>query len=198
MSDSSNLELFKARIVDSLKTGPSGTPLTADSWSGFALVTKEGGSEYYSASLKVERTYVPSSIKPIFQRQSVNGFKMHSCEMITALFQGTIYRIQILYTLATATQRVVPSVSGALPASPPTYASLYSRTNSESASQSDDVEFPQINVASALTPQALQQLELQLQRIKLCAGCSFRRFYTSQDPDRRFYPCSICEKQILQ
>jgi len=198
MSDSSNLEFFKARIVDSLKMGPSGTPLTADSWSGFALVIKEGGSEYYSASLKVERTYVPSSIKPIFQRQSVNGFKMHSCEMITALFQGTIYRIQLLYTLANATQRVVPLVVEAPLASPPTYASLYSRTNSESTSQSDEVVFPEINVASALTPRTLQQLELQLQRIKLCAGCSFRRFYTSQDPHRRFYPCSICEKQILQ
>lgn len=98
----SELQHFKQCVLDGVTLGHDDSVLTESSWSGFALVEKEGGSLLFSASLKIPVPGDPKSIKPIYQKQPISGFVFHSIEGIQALFnQDIIYRTQLIYKKST-------------------------------------------------------------------------------------------------
>jgi len=96
------LTRFKKAVLNGIVKGASGKPLTEESWSGFAEVTREGGTIFYSASLKEPIIGDPKDVKAAFQKQPLSGFTLQSVEAIMALFQDQlISRTQLIFKRVT-------------------------------------------------------------------------------------------------
>jgi hypothetical protein len=90
------LEQFKDEVLYFVKQTSTGTPITDDSWSGFAMVVDEDDRKTFSASLKFE-TLNLTEAKAFYSKIELPDFKFIGVDSITALFNGTILRTQLVY-----------------------------------------------------------------------------------------------------
>nr|QJI53782.1 MAG: hypothetical protein [Hepeviridae sp.]QJI53790.1 MAG: hypothetical protein [Hepeviridae sp.] len=94
----SDLAQFRSVVLSSITKDQNGAPLTESDWSGFAQITREGGSIVFSASLKTSVNGDPSRVKPAFQKQPLSGFTLQSLEALQALSgDQLIERLQLIY-----------------------------------------------------------------------------------------------------